>query len=253
MVALPAGEFLMGSPETEPGRFDEEGPQHRVRIRQAFALGETPVTVDAYSMFIAETGYDMGGSAWVWTGEKWETVKGKGWRDPGFAQHGQHPVTCVNWDDARAFIAWLNDRAGLKNRLDAYRLPSEAEWEYACRAGTTSAYNTGAKIESFQARFATREGTSPAGGYPATGYGLRDMHGNVWEWCEDVWHKSYDGAPNDGSAQLNGNSSLRVLRGGSWFNDPRNLRSARRGRAYPTVRNGNIGFRLARTLSTPAS
>jgi formylglycine-generating enzyme required for sulfatase activity len=265
MVTIPPGRFLMGSPETEEGRTKAEGPRHEVSLSYRLAMGRDPVSVDAFAAFIAQTNHPMGDNARIFNGEKWEDTKGKGWRDPGFPQAGDHPVTCVSWDDARAYVAWLNRCLGLAGRADAYRLPSEAEWEYACRAGTTTPFSFGETLSTEQANYDRnfaygrgrktglwRKGTMPAGAFRPNAFGLRDMHGNVFEWCEDVWHENYDGAPRDGSAWVSGGPSSRVVRGGSWVNDPRDLRSAHRGRDYPTNRDSILGFRLARTLSTPA-
>jgi formylglycine-generating enzyme required for sulfatase activity len=148
----------------------------------------------------------------------------------------------------------------LEGRRDAYRLPSEAEWEYACRAGTTTPFSFGTTISTAQANYhgeytygagkkgEYRQKTTPVGSFPANAFGLHDMHGNVWEWCEDVWNANYNGAPKDGSAWLTGGDSLRVLRGGSWSVYPIRLRSADRYRNGPTDRSLNVGFRLARAV-----
>jgi len=151
----------------------------------------------------------------------------------------------VNWHDAQAYAAWLREQSGGK----AYRLLSEAEWEYCCRAGTTSAYSTGDEITPAQANFGLNsKGTTPVSRFPPNAWGLRDMHGNVWEWCEDNWHPNYEDAPEDGSAWKGGNASSRVLRGGSWSGIPRVLRSADRDGYPPDFRDDDVGFRVARTL-----
>jgi formylglycine-generating enzyme required for sulfatase activity len=269
MVAIPPGCFTMGSPDTEEryeGYDGEEEPSHEVTIEHVFALGRGAVTLGAFSAFIADTNHDMGDSAFVLNGDKWEDTPGRGWRDPGFAQGGDHPVTCVSWHDAQAFIAWLNERLTLTERPDAYRLPSEAEWEYACRAGTQTPFSFGAAITTDQANFngtsgyggaqpsmVWRKATTPLGRFAANAFGLYDMHGDTWDWCEDAWNKTYEGAPADGAPWQSGDASLRVLRGGSWNAAPRSCRSAVRLRDNPTTRDYVIGFRLARTLSPPAS
>jgi formylglycine-generating enzyme required for sulfatase activity len=269
MVAIPPGRFTMGSPDTEErweGYDGEEEPSHEVKIEHVFTLGRGAVTLDAFQAFIADTNHDMGESAVVRNGDKWEDTPGRGWRDPGFAQGGDHPVTCVSWHDAQAFIAWLNERLTLTDRPDAYRLPSEAEWEYACRAGTQTPFSFGASITTDQANFngtagyggaqpsmVWRKATTPVGRFPANAFGLYDMHGDTWDWCEDAWNKTYEGAPTDGSPWRTGDASLRVLRGGSWNRPPQGCRSALRNRSLPSNRGGNVGFRLARTLSPPAS
>ncbi len=242
MVTIPAGKFLMGSPASEEGSSDGERPQHEVRIDYAFALGKYAVTFAEWDAAIA-------------AGAKLENPGDKGWgRD-------RRPVINVNWNDAKAYVAWLNSSLGLEGRRDAYRLPSEAEWEYACRAGRRATpFSFGATISTAQANYngehtygAGKKGekrgkTTPVGSFPANPFGLHDMHGNVWEWCEDVWNANYNGAPTDGSPWLTGDASSRVLRGGSWLNDPQFLRSAYRGRYDPTSRLDYDGFRVARTL-----
>ncbi len=241
MVTIPPGRFLMGAPAGEEGSSDAERPQHDVRIDYAFALGKHAVTFAEWDAAIA-------------AGAKLEKPSDEGWgRD-------RRPVINVNWNDVKAYIAWLNSRLGLEGRRDAYRLPSEAEWEYACRAGTTTPFSFGATISTTQANYCgeytygagkkgeNREKTTPVGSFSANAFGLHDMHGNVWEWCEDAWNANYNGAPTDGSAWLTVDASSRVLRGGSWSIDPQDLRSAARGRYDPTVRVSIIGFRVARTV-----
>jgi formylglycine-generating enzyme required for sulfatase activity len=244
MVTIPPGKFLMGSPKTEERRKAYDGreePQHEVRIDYAFAFGKHAVTFAEWDAAIA-------------AGAKLEKPSDQGWgRD-------RRPVTNVNWNDARAYIAWLNGKLGLEGRADAYRLPSEAEWEYACRAGTTTPFSFGATISTAQANYdgnytygAGKKGEyrgwiTPVGSFPANAFGLHDMHGNVWDWCEDAWNANYKGAPNDGSAWLTGDASQRVLRGGSWDGVPQGLRSAVRLRGDPTVRDISSGFRVARTV-----
>jgi len=193
MVMLPAGTFLMGSPESEAGRFGNEGPQHEVTISRPFALGRYPVTFNEYDHFCAEAGREKPGD--------------RGWG------RGRRPVINVNHEDAEAYCAWLSDVTG-----SAYQLPSEAMWEYACRAGTTTAYAFGDQLTRMQANFDDLESgmTSEVGTYPANAWHLHDMHGNVWEWCQDWFHPSYEGAPDDGNAWLAPASTRRVLRGGSW-------------------------------------
>src|SRR5512147_724040 len=228
MVALPVYEFLMGSPEDEEGRYSDEGTQHRVTIDRRFAIGRYAVTFDEYDHFCAVTGR--------------RKPKDKGWG------RGRRPVIHISWRDAVAYCAWLANETG-----HHYRLPSEAEWEYAARAGTTTRYAFGDAITPRDANYSESKlsKTTEAGSYPPNAWGLYDMHGNVWEWVEDVWHDSYKGAPNDGSAWTDGegqnSSSLRVLRGGSWDGDPRDLRSANRGGDGPGSRGSILGFRVART------
>ncbi|MFZ1415770.1 MAG: formylglycine-generating enzyme family protein [Defluviicoccus sp.] len=249
MVVIPAGEFLMGSPEKEEGRFDDEEPQHKVTIGTPFAIGRYPVTVGEYRKFVEATGHRHEGGLRVWTGSEWKEDASKSWQDPGFAQTDRNPVVGVNWRDAVAYCEWLAKETG-----KPYRLPSEAEWEYAARAGTTTRYSWGDAITEKNANFERKVGkTSEVGAYPPNPWGLYDMHGNVWEWVEDVWHENYKGAPVDGSAWTDkegkDSSRDRVNRGGSWGSYPRYLRSANRFWNVPGSRGGTLGFRLARTLS----
>jgi formylglycine-generating enzyme required for sulfatase activity len=224
LVRIPPWRFLMGS----PGSSGNEGPQHQVRINYAFELGKYPVTFAEWDAALA-------------AGAALENPSDEGWgRD-------RRPVINVSWKDAHAYIEFLNEMRGVSGRPNAYRLPSEAEWEYSCRAGTTTDYSTGARINEKQARFKSTS-TAPVGSFPANAFGLHDMHGNVWEWCEDAWNVNYSGAPTDGSAWLTGDASSRVLRGGSWNDYPGRLRSADRSRDNPTNRYDSIGFRVARTL-----
>lgn len=243
MVTLPQGSFRMGSPDTEKDRSNAEGPVHDVRIGYALAVGKYSVTVGEFRRFIEATGHDMGSSAFAWDGKEWKDTPGRGWCDPGFVQNDSHPATCVNWEDACAYAAWVAKLTG-----QPYRLLSEAEWEYACRAGTMTRYAFGDDLGANQANFNnSKGGTTPVGAYPANRFGLHDMHGNVLDWCKDIWHETYKGAPTDGSAwTTSGDAVSRVLRGGSWNYIPQNLRSASRGRINPTRRLSNIGFRVAR-------
>jgi formylglycine-generating enzyme required for sulfatase activity len=231
MVVIPAGRFLMGSPPDEPERLDSEGPQHEVRIAKPFALGVYAVTFDDYDRFCDSA--------------QREKPKDKGWG------RGNRPVINVIWEDARAYCAWLSEQTGR-----TYRLPSEAEWEYACRAGTDTPFHFGAHIGTDQANFngeytyngsakgEYRQRTMPVGAFPPNAFELYDLHGNVWEWCQDAWHGSYEGAPTDGSAWEAGGSVARVARGGSWDYDPAYARSAYRNIFRPDDRLDNIGFRL---------
>jgi formylglycine-generating enzyme required for sulfatase activity len=229
LVIVPAGRFLMGSPSTEPGRYPNEGPQHEVRVA-AFALGRAPITFEEWDACVADGGCD-------------------GYRpDDGGWGRGRHPVIRVNWRDAQAYVSWLSQKTAHK-----YRLPSEAEWEYAARGGTQSAYPWGDSWNN--ARFANGarsiRGTTEVGSYPPNPFGIYDVIGNVLEWVEDSWHADYVGAPADGSAWIEAEASElgRVVRGGSWDVEPRNLRSAIRGGDRPDVRYLNLGFRVSRTLT----
>ncbi len=235
LMVIPAGSFLMGSPEGEEGRFDWEGPQHRVTLARPFGIGRFTVTFDDYDAFCAVT--------------KREKPDDQGWG------RGRQPVINVSWDDAAAYCQWVSAQTG-----QGYRLPSEAEWEYGCRAGTTTPFHFGATLSTAQANYngndtygsgalgQHRRRTVAMGSLPANPWGLHEIHGNVWEWCEDCRNGSYDGAPTDGSASRHGDCRRRVLRGGSWYSDPRGARAAIRSGSAPEDRSYCYGFRLARTL-----
>jgi formylglycine-generating enzyme required for sulfatase activity len=230
-IVVPAGEFLMGSPD---GQGDEhERPQHKVTIKKSFGIGIAPITRGEFASFVEATNYEL------------DESPNSSWRSPGFDQEDDHPVVYVSWHDAKAYVTWLKEQSG-----KAFRLLSEAEWEYCCRAGTTTEYSTGDTITAEQAKFGRNsKGTTSVSKFPPNSWGLYDMHGNVWEWCEDNWHESYNGKPpSDGSVWRGGSRSLRVLRGGAWNNNPENLRSANRNRNQPDNRNNNVGFRVASTL-----
>ena len=225
MVVVPAGSFTMGSPSSEKGRSSDEGPQRVVTIPRPFAVGKYEVTFEEWDACV------RGGGCPHRPGDK-------GWG------RGRRPVISVSWKDAQDYVRWLSRETGKE-----YRLLTEAEWEYAARAGTTEPFHFGETISKSQARYDSSS-TVPVGGFPANAFGLHDMHGNVWEWVEDCWHGSYNGAPSDRSAWTSGgNCGRRVLRGGSWSNLPGNLRSANRNRVGTGVRNYYIGFRISRTLA----
>lgn len=256
MVVVPAGSFLMGSPESEEGSDDSEVPVHQVRMAVPFAVGVYEVTVGQFRRFVQATGHSTGDSCWVIYEDGWEERSGFGWRDPGFRQDDLHPVLCVNWDDAQAYVRWLSAKT-----VKRYRLPSESEWEYAARAGTQTPFHTGETILTDQANYngdyaygAGRRGvyrgqTTPVGAFGANKWGLHDVHGNVGEWTEDCWNASYAGAPTDGSTWESGDCLSRVLRGGSWTFGPRSVRSASRVGTYFRDRNRYIGFRVVRALA----
>jgi formylglycine-generating enzyme required for sulfatase activity len=244
MLVLPRGRFLMGSPAGEPGRSDDEGPQHEVTIGYGLAMGRYPVTFDEWDTCVADGG----------TQHKPE--------DQGWGR-GRRPVIDVSWQHAQEYVTWLNEKLGIAmDDPGRFRLPSEAEWEYACRAGTKGLYSTPDGLMSedranYDASY-TYEGaptagrksdkTTPVGIYPANGWGLYDMHGNVLEWVQDGFEESYRGAPTDGRAWESG-SSRRVIRGGPWSGYPKFLRSAYLSGYTLGDRGVYIGFRLARTVS----
>ena len=242
MVVIPAGSFIMGSPSSEEGRDNDEGPQRTVQINYQFAVGKYEVTWTEWEACVADGGCNSSGPA------------GAG-GDEGYGK-GNRPVINVDWNDAQAYVQWLSRKTGAK-----YRLLSEAEWEYAARAGTSNAYWWGGSASHEYANYGADrccsglasgrdqwEGTSPAGSFPANAFGLYDLHGNVWEWVEDCYAENYSGAPTGGSARTVGNCPKRVLRGGSWNLGPQDLRSANRNWGDPTSRSDLSGFRVARTL-----
>jgi formylglycine-generating enzyme required for sulfatase activity len=262
MVVVPAGSFTMGSPETEPERESwqkgTECPQHKVTIAQPFAVGRHAVTRGQFAAFINNTGRKMEGGAYVLKGDKWGHDANGSWRNPGFVQDDSHPVVCVNWHDANAYAAWLTQVTGR-----SCRLLTEAEREYVARAGTTTPFWWGSSLTPAQANYdgnyvyagggskgEWRKATVSVGSFAANPWGLYNVHGNVSEWCEDVWHDTYDGATPDGSAWLQGgDADRRILRGGSWYFNPDLLRSAWRNGGNSGSRFSNFGFRVGRTLS----
>ena len=210
MVVLPTGSFRMGSPATETGRNSDEGPVRTVTISKRIAMGKYEVTFADYDRFAdATSGVGRPG-------------------DYGWGR-GTRPVIHVSQEDAKAYAVWLSEQTGKR-----YRLPSEAEWEYSARAGTTTRYSWGDNISCSQARYSRRvecsnshDGTVAVGSFAANPFGLYDMHGNVLEWVEDCWHHNYEGAPSDGSAWTTGcDESGAVSRGGAWSAGPQELRSA---------------------------
>ena len=235
MVVVPGGRFIMGSPETEEGRGDDEGPRRVVSI-ESFAVGVYEITFEEWDACAWEGG--CGGAI----------PEDEGWG------RANRPVVNVSWDDAQAYVTWLSGTTGQE-----YRLLTEAEWEYVARAGTQTARHWG-DSESEQCMHANGNdddvscsdgfaNSAPVGSLHPNAFGLYDMLGNVWEWVEDCWHDSYSNAPNDGSAAPSeSDCSYRVLRGGSTANDPAKLRSAHRGNWYPTIGHRYYGFRVARSV-----
>jgi formylglycine-generating enzyme required for sulfatase activity len=233
MVVVPAGEFIMGSPASERGRYQFEGPQHKVIFARSFAVGRFDVTFDDWDACVAYGDCDPRVS------------------DSGYGR-GRQPVINVTWDAARHYAAWLSRTTG-----KPYRLLSEAEFEYAARARTQTAYPWGDEIGKNNANCDgcgsrwDRSQPSPVGSFAANRFGLHDMHGDVWQWTEDCYHEDYKGAPQDGSPWVDGADCQRIVRGGSWRHGPQNLRSAERGWVITGGRGDDIGFRVGRTLFTP--
>jgi formylglycine-generating enzyme required for sulfatase activity len=268
MVTIPAGCFQMGSPSYEQGRDDDER-QHRVCVER-FELGKTEVTVGEFRRFVEATGYrtdaennkqESGCYAYSSREKKWAWRSGYNWRQVGFNQNDRHPVVCVSWNDVNAYIAWLNRETG-----QSYRLPTEAEWEYAARGGTDSMYFWGNAVDSRACDYANiadkahdwsnnfpcddgTEFTQSVAQYRPNPFGLYDISGNVWEWTCSEYDKSYGGGEQQCLSKNNAtNSSLVALRGGSFFGKPRRVRSANRNRHKPWERDDDRGFRLARTF-----
>ena len=237
MVVVPAGEFMMGSPAGEYGREADEGPQHKVTIRLPFAVGKYAVTFDEWDACVSAGGckHKPGDNGWG---------------------RGKRPVIYVSWDDAtKEYLPWLSRKSG-----KTYRLLTEAEWEYAVRAQSTTAFWWGPSISTAQANYngaayasgptgGNRGQTLPVDSFEANPWGLYNVHGNVWQWVQDCYKDSYTGAPSDGSAVSSEGCRLRVLRGGSGADRPVNLRAAQRGSDRPEGRIGSLGFRLAQTLN----
>jgi formylglycine-generating enzyme required for sulfatase activity len=239
MVKIPAGKFKMGSPDNDSEGYGDERPQHLVSVSE-FWMGKYPVTQAQWEQVAALP-----------------RVKKDLDPDPSNFKGKKLPVEQVSWHDAVEFCQRLSQKTGR-----TYRLPSEAEWEYACRAGTTTRYYFGDTLSNSQANFGNRKrvikegfmgigreeksiGTKPVDRYSSNAFGLYNMHGNVYEWCADHWHDNYEGAPTDGSAWLSSDeSNSRLLRGGSWVSTPRYCRSASRGNGTPDLRPYSNGFRV---------
>jgi formylglycine-generating enzyme required for sulfatase activity len=239
LVILPPGGFDMGADDA----VDNEKPVHHVSISRKFALGKTEVTRGQFAAFVAATGYDAGNECYVLNGNQWEKRSGN-WRDPGYQQDDSHPVSCINWNDAKAYAEWLSRKTG-----QSYLLPTESQWEYACRAGSHNKY-CGNDNEDNVAWYGKKGGdsTHPVAQKQANAWGLYDMSGNVWEWTEDSFHDNYNGAPVDGTAWT-GDASKRVIRGGSWLLTANYLRaSGRVSIVNPSIRDYGNGFRVVRAL-----
>ena len=237
VVVVASGSYMMGSADGEDGRYDDEGPVHRVRIEEPIAVGVTEVTRGEFARFVRETGHSTGDACWTYEDGEWGERSGRNWRSPGYSQTDAHPVVCVSWEDAIAYVRWLSRETG-----ERYRLPSEAEWEYAARGGTeTSRYwgdgesgqcaHANASDRALKRRYGEWKWTvascddghvhtAAAGTFSANAYGLHDVMGNVWEWVGDCWNEGYTGAPSNGSAWESGDCARRVMRGGSWFSSP---------------------------------
>jgi formylglycine-generating enzyme required for sulfatase activity len=229
MIVIPAGKFTMGSPEDEPDRTASEGPPHEVTIAKPFAVSRFEVTFEEWDACAASGACPQAPDSWG---------------------RGAMPVINVSWHDAKQYVGWLSQLTG-----KPYRLPTEAEWEYAARAGSNTRYSWGddpgkgnAVCDTCGSQWDLKQ-TAPIGSFKANAFGLHDMHGNVWEWVEDSWHDTYDDAPTDGSAWLlNADPSFGVARGGAWRNELEFVRVAVRVKRHVNVRFDTLGFRVARTM-----
>ncbi len=262
MLGIPGGAFAMGSPDSERGRFDTEGPVRRVAVK-AFALGKYMVTSGEFLTFLKDAAYQPAPCNRV-LNMTWRSPGGGNAYAPGNgAEPPRWPAVCLDWKDAQAYVAWLNKKAraarpSIADRPGPYRLPSEAEWEYAARAGTVTARWWGDDIGRNRAncngcgsRYDYRL-LADVDVFAPNAFGLYGMLGNAWQWTQDCWHESYASAPDDGSAWMDGDCSKHVLRGGSWSNLPIFVRSAARSGSGPNGQEYDYsslaGFRIARDL-----
>jgi formylglycine-generating enzyme required for sulfatase activity len=229
MIVVPAGRFVMGSP-SDQAREPNEDPQHVVTMTRPFAVSKFELTFEDWDACSALSGCDP-------------NISDNGWG------RGRQPVINVSWEDAQRYVRWLSQMTGKR-----YRLLSEAEWEYAARAGSESVYPWGNEIGKGNANCDgcgsewDNRRPAPVGSFAPNAFGLYGMIGNIWEWAEDCYHDNYDGAPMDGSPWTTGDCVRRVGRGGSWRDNPRDLRVAARSANAPDLRVSTLGFRIARTL-----
>jgi formylglycine-generating enzyme required for sulfatase activity len=272
MVVIPAGNFLMGSSPEEAAKdiaaspnsdtssmrivVLTEQPQHEVTINEQFALAKFPVTKNEFAAFVEETGYTLAPGCILYA-LQYHVSQQADWRLPGFVQTERDPAVCVNWRDARAYVDWLNKKSTSSTSFASdgpYRLPSEAEWEYAARAGTRTARWWGDGIGRNNANCARcgsrwdQRQTAPVGSFPANPFGLYDMLGNVTQWTEDCWNESYISAPIDGTPWVKDNCQRRLARGGDFAGFPQVIRSATRFGLFADDRINLGGFRVAKTL-----
>jgi formylglycine-generating enzyme required for sulfatase activity len=262
MVMLPAGNFVMGSGMEDVLAEPDEQPAHPVQVTAPFAIGKFEVTRSQYAAFVRDTGRSTAPGCNSTRGGRFISNPRANWQSPGFSQQDSEPVVCVSWDDAQAYASWLSKQTG-----KPYRLPSEAEWEYAARGGTTGsrywadssaaaackfasvADNAFKSVARGMQSFPCADGytyTAPVGRYSPNAYGLHDMLGNVWEWVEDCWNQGYAGAPNTAAPRSTGTCEVRVFRGGAWNSKPASVRAAYRDRDTRDERHENLGFRVVR-------
>ena len=269
LVVVPAGNFMMGAGAADKQKQKDEGPRHRVVIAQSYAIGKFELTRAEYARFVSEAERDTEGGCFFRKERGPELDPSLSWRNPGYSQNDNHPAVCVSWNDAAAYVQWLS-----KVTKQDYRLLSEAEWEYAARAGSISERYWGMSADD-GCEFANgadltgetdipgwivakcHDGysyTAEVGSFRANAFGLHDVLGNVAEWVADCWNETYLGAPVDGSAWRDGNCRTPILRGASWHDHPKYLRSANRygfdltGNDSKNTRYYNFGFRVARTI-----
>ena len=278
MVVLPAGTFMMGSTpeettlaEVRADAAEREQPKHAVTLARAFAIGRYEVTLAEYRAFVTATNRPDPDRCITWTeaNDTWGEVDGASWQNAGFYQGEDHPVGCLDLKDVRDYSAWLSDVTG-----ERYRVPSEAEWEYAARGGTATNQTWGDTMEHM-CRFANasdltradvhkgvrdtptrffecRDGfvyTAPVGSFPPNAYGFYDMVGNIWEWVEDCFIVGYEGAPTDGSVRYDENNCDRlIVRGGGWYARNWFMRPAGRSREHPDYRSTTLGLRVVREI-----
>ena len=278
MVVLPAGAFMMGSTEEETligqvraDAAEREQPKHAVTLAKPFAIGKYEVTLAEYRAFVEATNRPDPDRCITWTEETevWGEVDGASWHNATFYQGEDHPAGCLDLQDVRDYSAWLSKTTGAR-----YRVPSEAEWEYAARGGTTTVQTWGDTMDEM-CRFANasdrtradvhtrvrdeptrffecRDGyvyTAPVGSFPPNAYGLYDMVGNIWEWVEDCFIVGYAGAPADGSVRYDPNNCERlIVRGGGWYARNWFMRPAGRSREHPDYRSTTLGLRVVREI-----
>ena len=270
MITVPAGRFTLGSPVDEPGReawdAGSESPARTVSIAAPFAIGKTAVTRGQFRLFAASTGWRGFGGCHTFDGRDWTLWAGVTWWNTDIEQDDDHPVVCVSHADATAYVGWLSAITGAR-----YRLPTEAEREYAARAGTTSAFWWGQTISLGRANYdaaagspiasddappspgvSKQSGTTPAAAFAPNPWGLHQVHGNVWEWTADCYVIGYSDLPDsvitNGAARTDRGCDRRSLRGGAWNRPAQTLRSAYRTGLDPMFRGHSIGFRLARDV-----
>ena len=258
MVVVPRGSFMMGSPSQDSLHKEREEPQHAVTIAQPFALSRYHVTRQQFEAFARDTRLPISGCQ-VYRKSGWTFDSKAGWHAPGFPQDDTHPAVCVSWSEAQAYVEWLSQKTGR-----AYRLPSEAEWEYAARGGSAEVRYWGAESQCAFANAAdeaTRSAnpylvaaacddgfshTAPVGSLKPNGFGLFDMLGNAGQWTQDCWHGNFKGAPSDGSAWVDAKCARRVVRGSAWSDAPEEVRAAVRYHESVSDHEAGVGFRVVR-------